>query len=315
MIILVTGCAGFIGSHLCEKLLTLNHDVIGIDNLDNYYNIQQKEDNLTILFKYNNFCFIKDDLSTTDIISKYKFDVVVNLGALAGVRYSLIDPEKYVKVNILGQVHLLQECVKYNVKHFVYASSSSVYGLNTNVPFIETHLIDSPSSPYAASKICGEIYAKLYSQLYDISCIGLRFFTVYGSRGRPDMAPYKFIKAIKNDEKFDKFGNGESKRDYTHVSDIVDGIIGAINNKNNIKCDIYNLGNESIVSLNEFISTCEKVTNKQAIYNQLSEQIGDVPITYANCEKAKKDLDYQPKINLFEGLTDLYNWMLKQDHT
>lgn len=309
MKIVVTGCAGFIGSHLCEKLLIENNEVFGIDIMNDYYDVQQKYNNLNILNKYSNFHFEKDDLITTNIVSRVKPDVVVNLGAMAGVRYSIENPEIYVTTNIQGQVHLLQECVNNNVKSFVYASSSSVYGTNTNYPFNETDITESQSSPYATSKKAGELYAKLYSELYDISTIGLRFFTVYGERGRPDMVAYKLIDATLNDKNFEKFGDGTSMRDYTYVGDIVNGIIGAIKNKNKVKCQVYNLGNSHPVSLNELIETCEKVTGKKVKIMNKDVQLGDVPITYANCEKAKRDLDYNPKTSLFDGLTELYNWM------
>ena len=188
------------------------------------------------------------------------------------------------------------------MKQIVYASSSSVYGLNKKVPFCESDLIESPNSPYACSKMAMELYAKTYHQLYNLNMIGLRFFTVYGPRGRPDMAPYKFLKAIKDGTKFQKYGNGTSSRDYTYVDDIVSGVVAACDNKKRIKCEVYNLGNSSPVSLNEFIELCEKVVDKKANYDQIENQLGDVPHTYADISKAKRDLDYSPKIKLEEGL-------------
>ena len=311
--ILITGCAGFIGSHLCEQLLQkTDYDVYGIDNLNDYYNIQQKKDNLKILHKYNNFCFIKDDIITTKEISIIKPEIVVNMAAMAGVRYSLENPAIYMRTNVEGHIHLMNECVKNNVKHYVYASSSSVYGTNKKIPFSENDEIQDPNSPYAASKISGEIMAKLYNKLYKLPVIGLRFFTVYGPRGRPDMAPFKFLSKIMNGKKFDKYGAGNTFRDYTYIDDIVSGIIGAINNKNKRTCEIYNLGNSNIVNLNQFIQTCEQVTGQSAIFNQLPEQPGDVPKTYSDITKAKQDLDYDPKTNLLEGLTKMYEW-LKQN--
>jgi UDP-glucuronate 4-epimerase len=200
----------------------------------------------------------------------------------------------------------MEEAVKNNVKQVVYASSSSVYGLNKKVPFSESDNIKSCNSPYACSKMAMELFAKTYFQLYGINNIGLRFFTVYGPRGRPDMAPYEFLNKIKNGNKFKKFGNGTSSRDYTYIDDIVSGIIAAVDNKKNIECEIYNLGNSTPVTLNEFISTCENVSGKVALYDQIEEQLGDVPHTYADITKARKDLDYNPKISLSDGLKQLY---------
>jgi UDP-glucuronate 4-epimerase len=310
MKILITGCAGFIGSHLCERLLTTtDFDIYGIDNLNDYYNVSQKTENLRILSKYSKFNFKKDDIITTNEITIIKPDIVVNIAAMAGVRYSLENPTIYMRTNVEGHVHLMNECVKNNVNHYVYASSSSVYGNNTKVPFSEEDEIKDPNSPYAASKTSGEIMAKLYNKLYGLSVIGLRFFTVYGPRGRPDMAPFKFLSKIMNEEKFDKYGEGNTYRDYTYIDDIVSGIVGAILNKKNKTCEVYNLGNSNTVTLNEFIKTCEDVTGKKANFNQLPEQPGDVPKTYSDITKAINDLDYCPKTNLFEGLSKMYEWL------
>lgn len=309
MIILVTGCAGFIGSHLCEKLLEKNINVYGIDNINDYYDIGQKEDNLKLLSKYKNFSFRKDDIITTNIVDEVKPEIIVNLAAMAGVRYSLENPELYMRVNVEGQINLLKQSVKNDVKLFIYASSSSVYGLNTNIPFKETDTIDNINSPYAASKRSAEIMANLYNQLYQLPVIGLRFFTVYGPRGRPDMAPYKFLTKIDKGEKFDKYGDGSTRRDYTYIDDIVNGILGAIDNKNNVTCEVYNLGNTHTVSLDEFIKTCEEVTGKKAIFNQLPDQKGDVPITFSDITKAKIDLDYNPQTCFKEGLKKMYEWL------
>ena len=310
MLILVTGCAGFIGSHLCEYLLkNTNYTVYGIDNMNNYYNIKQKEDNLKILSKYKSFIFRKDDIINTKIIDEIKPEIVVNLAAMAGVRYSLENPELYMRVNVEGQTNLLRQSIKNNVKLFIYASSSSVYGTNTKVPFLETHPIENINSPYSASKLNNEIMAKLYNKLYNIPVFGLRFFTVYGPRGRPDMAPYKFLTKIMKGETFDKYGEGNSYRDYTFIDDIILGIMGAIRNKNNRTCEIYNLGNSNIVSLNDFIKTCEYVCRRKAIYNQLPNQLGDVPKTFSDITKAKQDLDYNPQTSLKEGLTKMFKWI------
>jgi UDP-glucuronate 4-epimerase len=304
--ILVTGCAGFIGSHVCEYLLKRGDNVIGLDNMHDYYDVLIKEKNIQLLNLYTNFIFIKDDICTTDVISKYKPYKIIHLASMAGVRYSLENPLLYEKNNVGGFIHIMEEAHKNNVKNVVYASSSSVYGLNTKVPFNEDDPILKCNSPYACSKLSMEIYARTYYQLYKINNIGLRFFTVYGPRGRPDMAPYLFLNSIKNNKTFKKFGDGTSSRDYTYIDDIVSGIIAAHDNINNINCDIYNLGNSSPISLNDFISTCEKITNTKAQYIQCDEQLGDVPHTYADISKAKKDLNYEPKVTLEEGLTKFY---------
>ncbi|MBV33004.1 MAG: hypothetical protein CMK36_06145, partial [Porticoccaceae bacterium] len=247
--ILVTGCAGFIGSHVCEFLLKRGETVLGIDNINDYYDTSQKTQNLEILKKYANFEFSKEDIRTTSIISKWKPDKICHLASMAGVRYSIKNPKIYVKVNIEGFIHILDEARENNINHIVYASSSSVYGLNTKVPFSETDAIVTPNSPYATSKMAMELYAKTYSQLYNISLLGLRFFSVYGPRGRPDMAPYKFLKAIMDGTKFKKYGDGLSMRDYTYIDDIVDGIISSLENKSNMSCEVINLGNSNPVSL------------------------------------------------------------------
>ena len=307
--ILVTGCAGFIGSHVSEFLLKNNKFVIGLDNLNNYYDVNIKKQNVEILSEHENFIFFQEDICDTNVISKYKPDKIIHLASMAGVRFSIDNPHIYTKVNIDGFIHILEESVKNNVKHIVYASSSSVYGLNEKVPFSESDIISKCNSPYACSKMAMELYGRTYYQLYGISNIGLRFFTVYGPRGRPDMAPYKFLKSIITGTNLDKYGDGTSSRDYTYIDDIVQGIIAATDNKKNIECEIYNLGNNLPVSLNEFISTCEDVTGIKAKYNQLPNQLGDVPHTFADISKAKKDLDYEPKTSLNEGLTKTYNYL------
>jgi len=309
MKILVTGCCGFIGSHLCEKLLNEKYIIFGIDNINDYYKVSIKQKNLDILKKYDNFTFYKESIVNTNIVQKTQPTIIVHLAAMAGVRYSLENPCLYIKNNVEGQTNLLEQSVKNNVELFIYASSSSVYGKNTKVPFQENDELNNINSPYAASKRHCEIMANLYNKLYKLPVIGLRFFTVYGPRGRPDMAPYKFLSKILNSEKFDKYGTGESYRDYTYIDDIVNGILGAIKNKNKKTCEVYNLGNSSPVSLNEFISLCEKVTKKKAKFNQLPDQPGDVPKTYADITKAKRDLDYNPSTTLEKGLTQTFNWL------
>ena len=320
MKILVTGCAGFIGSYLCEKLLSLNHIVYGIDILNDYYDINQKKHNLKLIKNHSlkkNFKFYKEDIRFTKIIDKIKPDMVCHLGGMAGVRYSLDNPKLYLDINVTGSNNLLEQCVKNNVKHFFYASSSSVYGLNEKVPFSENDILKRPNSPYAFSKRALELQAKLYHDLYDLNTIGFRFFTVYGPRGRPDMAPFKFIKNILNDIPIDKYGDGTSSRDYTFIDDIISGIVNCINKiktEDKSQNKIYNLGNNTSINLNEFISVCEKVCQKYAIINQKPCQKGDVPKTYANINLAKRDFNYDPKTNLFNGLTQLKLWLNKNKH-
>lgn len=314
MIYLITGCAGFIGSHLCKKILENKDDLVyGIDILNNYYNVNQKLKNLLKLKKYSNFHFFKDDLINTKIISDVKPNIVIHLGAIAGVRNSLSHPEIYMRTNIEGTVHLLNESVKNNVNIFIYASSSSVYGNNKNIPFNENDSLKSMVSPYALSKKTCEDIAFLYNKLYKIKTFGLRFFTVYGPSGRPDMFPYKCLYSLMNNSPINKYGDGNSARDYTYIDDVIDGIIGVLKNKNNKTCEIYNLGNSNPVSLNDFISICEKITNKKAQINQMDKQDGDVHITYADITKAQEDLDYFPKVKLEEGLRLMYEW-LKTTH-
>jgi len=309
--ILVTGCCGFIGSHLCENLLKDSTiKILGIDNLNDYYSPKVKEKNLNILKAYPNFEFRKEDICNTYVISSWKPDQICHLASMAGVRYSLQHPKLYIKVNIEGFIHILEEARKNNVKHIVYASSSSVYGLNKKVPFSEEDKIDACNSPYATSKMAMELFAKTYHQLYGISLIGLRFFTVYGPRGRPDMAPDKFLRAIYNEQEFQKYGDGSSSRDYTYISDIIDGIIKALRHPKH-QCEVYNLGNSSPVTLNKFISLCEKVVGKKAKYEQIEIQLGDVPTTFADISKAKKELNYQPIVSLEEGLTRTFASILK----
>ena len=305
-LILVTGCAGFIGSHICEYLLKRGDYIIGIDNLNEYYDLNIKIKNLEILYKYDNFYFRLDDIRTTTIITEFKPKKIIHLAAIAGVRNSLENPKLNQDVNIGGFIQIMEESKKNNIDLVVYASSSSVYGTNTKVPFSESDLIEKCNSPYACSKICVEIYGKTYYQLYKLKNIGLRFFTVYGPRGRPDMAPYIFLHGIKNLNKIKKFGCGTSSRDYTYIDDIVNGIVSALDNENNIECDVFNLGNSNPISLNEFIETCEKITGNKANIEYLPDQLGDVPHTFADITKAKKYLKYNPKTSLEEGLKEFY---------
>ena len=309
-IVLVTGCAGFIGSHLCEKLLLNNNlKVIGLDNLDPYYSIERKRENLKILEKFSNFQFLLEDICSTNAITQFKPDIVVHLASLAGVRNSLLEPERYAQVNIIGLIHLLEQFrllseSNTTKRKFIFASSSSVYGTNSKVPFTETDELNNINSPYAASKRAMEIYGQTYSKLYQLNIIALRFFTVYGPRGRPDMAPYKFMKAIKEGKEIIKYGQGNSFRDYTYISDIIQGIEGAIQVEKE-GFEVYNLGNGNPITLNQFIETCTEVLTKEAIIKEIEEQEGDVLGTYCSKEKAEMDLGYEAKVKLKKGLENI----------
>lgn len=319
MKILVSGCCGFIGSHLCEALLQLNDyklygsiQILGIDNMNDYYDPALKQKNLHIIqsvarkFEYDNFIFMQQDIRNTKCITEWKPDIVIHLAAMEGDRYSTQNPILYSDVNINGFINIIEQCRLVGCR-LIYASSSSVYGLNKKIPFSEDDPIEQCNSPYAASKLSKETFAKMYSQLYGIETIGLRFFTVYGPRGRPDMAPFIFLDRISKGLPIDKYGNGNSMRDYTYVSDIVDGIISCITFKMNNKSEIFNLGNETPFTLNQFISICEQVTGKDAIINIKENQLGDVPVTYADISKAKKLLNYNPSVKLNVGLYNSVN--------
>lgn len=313
MKILVTGSCGFIGSHVCEFLLEQGEEVLGLDIMNEYYDKKKKQKNLEMLQKYENFVFVCEDMRTTNIIEKWKPDKIIHLASMVGVRDSIKHPHLYNEVNVGGFIHILEESVKNKVKHLVYASSSSVYGTNTNVPFTETDELHKLNSPYACSKMAMEIYARMYSQLYGLTNIGLRFFTVYGPRGRPDMAPYKFIHSIEKGIPIDKYGDGTTMRDYTYIDDIVSGIIGALDNHNGDICEIYNLGNSNPISLNQFIEICERVCGKKAVIREFENQRGDVPITYANIEKANKSFYYSPNMDVENGLRMLHKYILEEE--
>lgn len=313
--ILITGCAGFIGYHLTKTLLTtpppeLEDSVIyGVDTINNYFSRKyqlQKEQNVQDLRKLG-LKFYHDTILTTDLITRFRPSIVIHLAAYAGVRYSIEKPDLYMRTNIEGTTHLLKQAVKAKcVKNFVYASSSSVYGRNTKVPFSETDTLDNINSPYAMSKRATELVAKLYSDLYDLTTIGLRFFTVYGPRGRHDMAPYKFLTSIANNKPVTRYGDGSTYRDYTYVDDIVQGIIGATLNPLKRKCEVYNLGNNTPVDLNTFIKTCEEITNKKATIIEHPKVLGDVDRTFADVSKANADFGYKPTTSLKDGLTKMF---------
>lgn len=332
-IVLVTGCAGFIGFHFSKKLLDLKkYLVLGIDNLNNYYDVQLKKHRLAILNDYQDFHFFKISLEDREklieVFKQYnKIQYVVNLAAQAGVRYSLTDPYSYINSNIVGFINLLECCRHNKVRHLVFASSSSVYGLNTKMPFSVNHNVDHPISLYAATKKANELMAHTYSYLYNLPCTGLRFFTVYGPWGRPDMALFKFTKAILEDRPIDVYNFGKMERDFTYIDDIVEGMYRVMHlipkanpNWNSDDPDpsssvcpykIYNIGNNNSVSLERFIEVIENCLGKKAKKNYMELQPGDVPKTFADIDNLTKDTGFRPKIKIEEGIPKFINWYLK----
>jgi len=346
--ILVTGTAGFIGSHLAIKLLDRGDEVVGLDNINDYYDIRVKygrlqragiieslEDGNSIEYnkilqssKYKNYKFIKLNLEDRDNINRLfkdeKFDTVINLAAQAGVRYSLTNPHAYIDSNIVGFLNILEACRDNSIKNLTYASSSSVYGLNEEQPFSTKANVDHPISLYAASKKSNELMAHTYSHLYNIPTTGLRFFTVYGPWGRPDMALYLFTKAIIEDKAIDVFNYGNMQRDFTYIDDIVEGVIRVNDSppKPNPNWDhkdpsrssapykIYNIGNNNPVKLMDFIEAIEKKLGKKAKKNMLPIQAGDVPSTYADVNDLIEDLGYKPNTSIEEGVSNFIDWYL-----
>ena len=311
MKILVTGGAGFIGSHTVERLIRDEAGQITIiDSLNDYYNPTIKRENLRALGPKVTFCEgdIYDSRFVAKVFDEGHFDAVIHLAARAGVRPSIEQPELYIDTNIKGTFHLLEAARRTGVKHFVFASSSSVYGVNKKVPFAEADPILQTISPYAMTKMAGEQMCSNYSHLYGIKTVALRFFTVYGPRQRPDLAISKFSRLIEDGKPIDKFGDGSTARDYTFVNDIVDGIVGALNYRSGPICDIINLGGSQTVTLNELIATIEKAIGKKAIINPLPEQPGDVPLTSADVSKAKALLGFKPATTIAQGVPAYVDW-------
>ena len=310
--ILVTGCSGFIGMHSCIKLLKKDYKVIGIDNLNDYYSISLKEDRLKVLKKFPNFifshCDIADEKNLKNIFNTYKIDYVLHLAAQAGVRYSISNPQAYVKSNVQGFVNLLEEIKDSQVKNTVYASSSSVYGSNTKVPFSEDDFVSNQVSLYAATKLSNESIANAYNSIYKIPIIGLRFFTVYGPWGRPDMAPWIFTEKIIKGEKIKVFNNGNMIRDFTYVDDIVSGTIDALLCLNYDSHEIFNIGNNSPIKLMDFIIHIEKILEKKASIDFMPMQKGDVLTTYADIDKLSKAVNYIPKTSIHDGMKSFIEW-------
>ena len=315
--ILVTGGAGFIGFHLTKRLLDLNYEVMAIDNLNDYYDIKLKEERLRILEKNSSFSFRKIDIYNKEelenIFKENNFDIVINLAAQAGVRYSIDHPDSYIVSNIIGFYNILECCRNYPVKHLLFASSSSVYGKNKKVPYSTDDKVDQPVSLYAATKKSDELLAYAYSNLYDIKVTGLRFFTVYGPYGRPDMAYFSFTKNIIDDKEIKVFNNGDMYRDFTYIDDIVEGIIELLDkvplkDENGVSYKIYNIGNNHPVKISKFIEILEKEIGKEAKKFYLPMQPGDVYQTYADITDLTKETGFVPKISLEEGLNKFVNW-------
>jgi UDP-glucuronate 4-epimerase len=330
MKILVTGSAGFIGSALCIQLLKSGNQVLGIDNHNDYYDPNLKEKRLARHINDSNYTHIRMDIENEadvkSLFAKNSFDGVVNLAAQAGVRYSIENPLAYVKTNIVGFTHILEGCRNHNVGHLVYASSSSVYGSNTKMPFSIHENVDHPLSLYAASKKTNELLAHTYSHLYDLPTTGLRFFTVYGPWGRPDMALFKFTKAILASEKIQVFNYGNHRRDFTYIDDIVEGIIRVLkkpaskNDKWNgdnpdsgsssAPWRVYNIGNNQPIKLLDYIEAIEKSLKIVAKKEFLPLQLGDVPDTYADVQDLIKDFDFKPQMSMKKGVKNFINWYL-----
>ena len=312
---LITGSAGFIGFHLSKKLLSEGFTVIGVDNLNNYYDQKLKKNRNKILEKYTNYKFNKIDIKNysklESIFKKNKFDCIINLAAQAGVRYSLINPKSYIENNVVGFFNVIDLTKKYKVKNIIYASTSSIYGIQSKFPIKENFDTSNPTQLYAATKKSNEVIAASYSKLYNINTIGLRFFTVYGPWGRPDMAPIKFTKNIIQGKSIEVFNKGKHSRDFTFVEDIVDGIFKIIKKKKKVsKNKIYNIGNGKKVSLIEFIKLIEKNLNKKAKKKFLPLQKGDVFKTHSSTKLLKKDYGYVSKTSINNGVKKFINWYL-----
>jgi len=326
--ILVTGAAGFIGYHLCDRLAAEGYDVVGIDNMSDYYDVTIKEDRLGQLKKYDNVRFVRLDLSDLDALTglfgEHPFDTVVNLAAQAGVRYSLINPHAYVDANIAGFVNLLECCRHNKTDHLVFASSSSVYGANTTMPFSVHDNVDHPVSLYAASKKANELMAHTYSHLYGLACTGLRFFTVYGPWGRPDMALFLFVRAILSGEPIKVFNHGNMRRDFTYIDDIIEGVVRVMKKRpepnpawtgdapdpgtSYAPYRLYNIGNNNPEDLMRFIGVIEEKLGRKAQKEFMDLQPGDVPATYANIDDLYDAVGFKPETPIEVGIGRFIDW-------
>jgi len=330
MNVLVTGAAGFIGMHVALRLLQRGDNVVGIDNLNDYYDPQLKRDRLHLLKNHSSFIFASMDLADNGAIAalfaQHQFDLVVNLAAQAGVRYSVENPRAYIDSNVVGFLNILEGCRNHNIKHLVYASSSSVYGANERLPFSVNDSVDHPLSMYAATKKSNELMAHSYSSLFNLPTTALRFFTVYGPWGRPDMALFKFTKAIINNEEIPVFNFGNHRRDFTYIDDICEGIVRVLDNpaKPNASWDgaqpdpgsskfpwrVYNIGNATPVMLMDYIKAIEKALGKSARMKMLPLQPGDVPDTHADVQDLISDTGFKPQTSVDEGIAKFVDWFV-----
>ena len=316
MQILVTGAAGFIGADLCQKLLSLGHSVMGVDNFNDYYDVSLKRARCAHVQKHTNSAQFKlremdivERAEMSTLFSETSFDCVVHLAAQAGVRYSIENPQSYIDSNLVGFANILEGCRHSNVPHLVYASSSSVYGANDNFPFKETDRVDNPVSLYAATKKANELMAHSYAKLYGLRCTGLRFFTVYGPWGRPDMAPFRFASRMLKGESIPVYNNGDMIRDFTYIDDISDGVIKVVESSGNeSNYHIYNIGRGEPVPLMDFVESLSKHLKVEAKIQMLAMQDGDVPKTMADTKAMTRDFGYQPKISMDEGVGLFADW-------
>ena len=311
--ILVTGGAGFIGGHLAERLLAADKHVLIVDDFNDFYDPKIKRQTAAMLAA-KGATIVEADIADTaameTLFAKHQIDVVIHLAARAGVRPSITDPLLYAQVNIQGTLNLLEQCRKKGIVRFIFGSSSSVYGTNSKVPFSEDDPVLHPISPYATSKLAAEHYCKVFHELFGMQITCLRFFTVYGPRGRPDMAVYKFTEAIANGKPIEVYGDGGMKRDFTYVADIADGIIAALEKR--FLFEIINLGDANPIPVKQLISLIEHAVGKKAVIKHLPKQPGDVPITYADISKAAQLLGYSPKVKIEEGIKQFVEWFRKQ---
>ena len=314
MKILITGAAGFIGYHTCLKLCQENNLVIGLDNLNDYYDVNLKKSRLSILQKFSNFNFyradIKDENKINNIFKSENFDIVIHLAAQAGVQYSISHPEAYLNSNLIGFYNVISASIKNNINHFIYASSSSVYGSNKKIPFKESHKCSSPISFYAATKLANEAVAHSFSHIHGIKTTGLRFFTVYGPYGRPDMAPFIFAKKILKDDTITVYNNGKLKRDFTYIDDAVKAIELILKNKPkkiNLS-SIYNVGSNAPISILDFIKLFEKLLKKKANIQYYPLLKGDIIETYADISSIQKDFNFKPRTPVRKGVKNFIDW-------
>ena len=311
---LVTGAAGFIGMYTAKRLLEQGHQVVGLDNLNSYYEPELKQYRLAQLMPFENFTFVKLDLADREGIAELfkveQFDRVIHLAAQAGVRYSIENPFAYVDSNLVGMITILEGCRHNKVQHLVYASSSSVYGMNDKIPFSETDQVDNPVSLYAATKKANELMAHSYSKLYKIPTTGLRFFTVYGPAGRPDMAPWLFTEAILKGEPIKVFNQGKMMRDFTYIDDIVEGVmrIQDVIRQTEIPYSLFNIGNNEPIQLSRFISAIESACGKKAEKIMLGMQPGDVERTYADTSRLEEIVGYKPQTEIEQGIAKFVDW-------